>query len=523
MEIKNQKSKIKIKEIIILIILASMLFFFKLGSFSLYDAAETTYGEFVKQILLTGDWITMHFNGQIIFDKPPLYFWLATLATYLFGFNEFALRFWAALAGVLTVIVTYFLGKTLYHKKVGFLSALILMSAFQFIVQARIAEIDVLLALFLNLALLFLFLGYQTSNRWYYLLSYPFMGLATLTKGIIGVVLPLFVFFLFLTVKKEFRKIKESHLLPGILIILLIALPWYLVEYLRHGGAFLNFVFGFLFLSRFQTVVSGHPGPWYYYFISLILGFAPWSAYLPYSLWKTWKQRTNESELFTLCYLLPVFIVFSLAKTKLPNYLLPLFPFLAITVGKAWQEVLEQGKADLGFFLSHLFNLVVVSLIFLAAVIAGQNYTGPFQALLPQLCLLAGILSLGTLAAFAFFLLKNYRVSFLSTIIMVFVVIGFLTFQTLPAVENFKGTKELAQKVSHVIKDDETIASYQIGNRPGVVFYNQKPILFLDQEKDLLSFLKKKKGYCFTTTEQYEKLKKKVKLLGIKGDLVVIY
>ena len=96
MKFKVQNSKFKINVVIILILLSSALFFFKLGSFSLYDAAETTYGEFIKQMRLTGDWLTLRYNAEIIFDKPPLYYWLATIATYIFGFNAFAVRFWAA-------------------------------------------------------------------------------------------------------------------------------------------------------------------------------------------------------------------------------------------------------------------------------------------------------------------------------------------------------------------------------------------------------------------------------------------
>ena len=138
------------KTIIFIIVLAIILFFFKLGSFSLYDAAETTYGEFTKQIMLTGDWLTMHYNAQIIFDKPPLYFWLARIFSIFIGFNEWAMRLPAAIFGVMTVIATFLLGKTFYNKQVGFLSAIVLMTAFQFLIQSRIAELDVLLVFFIR-------------------------------------------------------------------------------------------------------------------------------------------------------------------------------------------------------------------------------------------------------------------------------------------------------------------------------------------------------------------------------------
>ncbi|MBU1026261.1 MAG: glycosyltransferase family 39 protein, partial [Candidatus Margulisbacteria bacterium] len=287
----------KNKLIFILIILSTILFFFKLGSFSLYDAAETTYGEFIKQIRLTGDWLTLHYNGEIIFDKPPLYYWLASIATFLFGFNEFAVRFWAAISGVLTVVTTFYLGKHFYNEKVGFYSGLIVMTAFQFLIQSRIAEIDILLTLLLTSAFLFFWLGYHEKKPYYYWLFYATMSLAVITKGIIGLALPGFAIFLFLLFKKELNRILEMQIPAGILIVLVIGAPWYIAEWLMHGDKFTEFVLGFLFMSRFKGVVAGHPGPWYYYFLAIILGFAPWSHFLPYSLIRTWKHKLKAPEL----------------------------------------------------------------------------------------------------------------------------------------------------------------------------------------------------------------------------------
>lgn len=289
---ENEIPKIKNKNygIIILIILASVLFLFQLGSFSLYDAAETTYGEFIKQIHLTGDWITMHYNGEIIFDKPPLYFWLASLATLLFGFGEFAIRFPAAIAGIFTVVTTYFLGKTFYNQRTGFLSAIIVMTTFQFLIQSRIAEIDILLTLLITLAFLFFWYAYQSGKAYFYWLFYVVMALGLLAKGIIGIAIPGFAIFLFLLFKKELGKIWEMHIPVGILITLLIGAPWYIAEGYLHGKVFLDFVIGFLFMSRFGGVVAGHPGPWFYYFLALLLGFAPWSHFLPYAFVRTFRK-----------------------------------------------------------------------------------------------------------------------------------------------------------------------------------------------------------------------------------------
>ncbi|OGB87794.1 hypothetical protein A3H38_00025 [candidate division WOR-1 bacterium RIFCSPLOWO2_02_FULL_46_20] len=493
------------KLILTLIVLASILFFFKLGSFSLYDAAETTYGEFIKQIRLTGDWVTMHYNGEIVFDKPPLYFWLATLATYIFGFNEFALRFWAALCGVLTVAATYFLGKSFYDQRVGWLAGIIALTSFQFLIQSRIAELDILLTLLITLTFLFFWLGYQSNNSKYYLVCYAAAGLATLVKGLLGIALPGFAIFLFLLFRGGVPRLKEIKIIPGALILLTIATPWYAAEWFLHGQRFTEFVLGFLFLSRFQGVVAGHPGPWYYYLLALILGFAPWSHFLPLALTRTWKNRVGQVELLSLCYIVPVIFVFSIAQTKLPNYMLPLYPFLAIMVAKLWDDILSESANKLRgpFMLSNLAFAGVVAMIIIGFALLGTaNYAGQYEELMPNLLVLATILGIGALCSAICALWSKFKMSFYAIPIMVFALAFVLTTQTLPAVEKYKGTKELAQEVTQNIKENQTIAAYNTGNRPGIVFYSSKPVVYLKNEQEFKTFLKEKKGYVFTTDDK---------------------
>jgi 4-amino-4-deoxy-L-arabinose transferase-like glycosyltransferase len=527
---KNEKLKIKnLGNVTILIILAAMLFLFKLGSFSLYDAAETTYGEFTKGILRTGDWLTLHYNGQIIFDKPPLYYWLAAGLSLIFGLNEWVLRIWATLAGVLTVVTTYYLGKELYNERTGFFSGLISLTAFQFLIQSRIAELDIVLTLFMMLGLLLWLKWYKTEKRTFIILAYCPLALGMLIKGLLAVALPGFAVLLFLFFRKELNKIKAMAPLWGILIIAVIGLPWYILEYLRHGQIFLDFALGFLFLSRFQGVVSGHTGPWFYYFLALTLGFAPWSHFIPLSLWRSIKQLTtnyklqnNSAELLILCFVIPAFIVFSIAKTKIPNYILPLYPFLAMMVGKLWADFLDDNSTFKSMLISHLCLAVVVILVFIAAVIAGSQYTGLYQAMLPQLTLLGLVMAVGSIASILLFCSQRYLASFYVLPIMVFALTFILTIQTLPMIENYKGTKELGQKVAAVIKPNEQIAAYNVGNRPGIVFYNVKPVIYLKNEKELAAFLKNKRGYCFTTVNEANNLKNKILFSFNNSDLVVL-
>jgi len=514
------------KFIIILILLSGVLFFFKLGSFSLYNAAETTYGEFIRQIRLTGDWVTLRYNSQVIFDKPPLYFWLASIATFLFGFNEFAIRFWAAVCGVLTVVTTYFLGKSFYNERVGFLSGIILMTAFQFMIQSRIAEIDILLTLLMATTFFFFWQGYQSRKTQHYWMAYVAMALALLTKGVIGIAIPVFAIFLFLWIKRQLPRIKEMQIIAGIIIIAVIGTPWYIAEWMLYGKQFGEFVLGFLFLSRFGGVVAGHPGPWYYYILALILGFAPWSHFLPYAFWRTRQNNVVGPALLSLCFIVPVLIVFSIAKTKLPSYILPLYPFLAIMVAKLWDDFLgvDQKKMYKGMAIANGLLAIIAGMIIIGFILVGKsNYAGLYEEFIPILQVLMGVLILGSLASIILFIFKRYKLSFAALPTMVFIIMFILTTMVLPGVDKLKGEKELGIIVSKNIKEGEFIAAYNTGNRPGIVFYNSKPIIFLDSEQALNSFLKNKKGYCFTTRSELKKIKKDNRVFAKQGELVILY
>ena len=188
-------------------------------------------------------------------------------------------------------------------------------------------------------------------------------------------------------------------------------------------------------------------------------------------------------------------------------------------VGKLWADFQESERRAM--LVSNISLAIVVALVFIAAVIAGSQYSGPYEALMPQLKLLGLVIATGSLFSILFFIFKKYKLSFAALPTMVFVMTTILTTQTLPAVEEYKGTKELAQKVTEVIKPHEQIAAYNVGNRPGIVFYNSKPVVYLNSEKELNNFLRAKKGYCFTTVDEGKKIKWG-KSLFEKGDLVII-
>jgi 4-amino-4-deoxy-L-arabinose transferase-like glycosyltransferase len=320
-----------------------------LGGPSLWDIDEGNNAEAAREMLESDNWVVPTFNGQLRVDKPALLYWLQIGAYHVFGVNEYAARFPSAVAAMATVLLAYELGRRMFElSSTGLLGGLILASSVGFCAAARFANPDALLNLFTVLSLLLFWLGYARGGRLWFVPPGVSMGLAVLAKGPVGVVLPLTVIGLFLLWTRQLRQLLDARIWAGTLAFLLVTVPWYAwvgvetkAEFLR--GFFLNHNIG-----RFLHPMEDHRGPIFYYPLVLVLGFLPWSAFLGLSAWYSLHVPKNGSKpgeagtqapchLVTLspcpflwCWIGVYFVFFSIAGTKLPNYILPLYAPVAL-------------------------------------------------------------------------------------------------------------------------------------------------------------------------------------------------
>ena len=385
-------------------LLAWLAFFCHLGNIGLVDETEPIFAEAARQMVETGNWITPYFNGETRFDKPPLIYWFMALAYHLFGINEWSVRLPSAISGTaLTCFGFYILYRYgFYHLNpdiytptnkflivrllIPWISAAMICLNPETIVWGRIGVSDMLLTGCMCSALLAFFMGYASQtdnthipqlknsqilrqnasylshnsqssntgktplfNKWY-LAFYILISLAVLTKGPIGIVLPGIIIGSFLLYVGRFFQIwQEISIWRGILIFFTITLPWYCLVTLVNGKEYIDSFFGYHNFERFTRVVNHHQGPWYFYFLVLLIGFAPWSIYLPVAIAKTkfwqphyWRSqpRTQQLGLFAFFWFTCIFTFFSLSATKLPSYVLPLMPAAAILVGLFWGDII---------------------------------------------------------------------------------------------------------------------------------------------------------------------------------------
>jgi len=340
----------------LLILLSLLLFFHRLGSLRLFDADEPAFAEAAREMLLSGDWITSHFNFQPRFDKPILFYWLIGLAYKGFGIGEFAARFWSAAFAAGLVLSIYLFGRQMLGPRGALIAALAFATNVGTATLARAAVTDMTLTFFMTWTFFCFFGAYRgtdATREGLLFVGYLAMALSVLTKGPIGLLIPGLGIGIFLLVRGRARAtLSRLRLLTGLLLFAVIALPWYLLV-LRENGW--DFVQGFIVkhhLIRFTGVISSNAGAIYYYLPVVLLGFFPWSSILPKSFGDLWSIRgrlrgglsgREELLLFAWIWFGVVFVFFSLSGTKLPSYIFPAFPALALLAGAAGEALLNEG------------------------------------------------------------------------------------------------------------------------------------------------------------------------------------
>jgi 4-amino-4-deoxy-L-arabinose transferase-like glycosyltransferase len=311
-----------------------------LGSAPLFDEDEGFYAEASREMLENGDYLTAHINGKPQYDKPILIYWLQTLSFRIFGLNEFAARFPSALATLLWMLAIFSFTRRHLGFQCGALSALFFISAVQITITGKAAIVDSALNLFMTQCL-FHFYEYTQNHkkRWIYTAAL-YAGLGFLAKGPVAVVIPFGVSLIYCLIQKRFRLwLKMVFNLPAILIFAIIALPWYVLEYMNQGPVFIQDFFFKHNLERYSRSFEDHSGSLFYYIPVIIIGTLPHCGLLIPLIRQAGSLWTKEVYRFCLVWIGFVLILFSFGGTKLPHYILSAFPPLLILYGGAYERL----------------------------------------------------------------------------------------------------------------------------------------------------------------------------------------
>lgn len=352
---------------LLLLAIACLAFLFLgIGSYPLIDVDETRYAVMSRDMLNSFNWNNLMLNHVPFLEKPPLYFWIVSASIKFFGkFTPFTVRFPIALLSSMLVFFTYFFGKKIISRKFGMLSALVLLSSVFFLILSHVAIIDMVLTVFMTSALYCGFLTHFCTEKnkkylWWYF--YLFVGLGFLAKGILALAIPIVIIFIYNCITKTLNDIfKPINLIPGVIIFLIIAMPWHVVMYKEYGFEFIKQYFLIHHFGRFMgSEYIGRERPLLYFVPVFLVGFLPWTFIFFAFLYDGFKKlatkfrategkiknkiialfevTTNEQKLilFASIFFVIVFVLFSTASTKLPTYILPAFPPAALLTGYYW-------------------------------------------------------------------------------------------------------------------------------------------------------------------------------------------
>ncbi len=592
-------------------LIAAFVFFTNLGGYALFDEDEPKNAVCGREMFERGDWIVPTFNAQLRTDKPILIYWLMQVSFRLFGVSEFSARFGSALLAIGTTLLTYHLGRKLFSPDVGLLAGVIVCTSLMFSAIGRSVTPDSVLIFCLTLA----FTSYVwavaarrgghfcgemsdkespvSATSWNELLPatwqaslpmYIAMSFAILAKGPIGVLLPCTIIGLLLLVTRRRNELDAGTLavpngpwwkrtivtvwqvmrpsrvlttglamrvLLGTAVILVIALPWYVMVGIKTDGAWLRGFLGDHNVGRFLGPKENHSGPIFYYAIALLMGCFPWSVFLPVAVWQLSKRLTSsllqhgdwegeapaeprattdfphahgsagaspslfqqtdkgdacsDSDRFVACWAGVWFVFFSLASTKLPNYVLPMYPALALISARylhGWQFA----PAALGTvtFRNCCRVLAVVGVVLMIAAPIAASLLLPGDE---WLCLIGAVPLLGASLAYVAAQREQrpHAIRILAVSAFSFVVL--LVAIAPSRIGLHQDSPKLAAAARHAAgSSDIQLATFNYFS-PNLVFYAGQPIQRLREADEIALFFKQHPhGFLVTRSDKMNRL-----------------
>ena len=394
----------------VLLFLFTFAWFSNLQYAHLVKPDEGRYAEIPREMAATGDWLTPRLNNIKYFEKPALQYWATAAAFKMFGEHEWTARLWPALCGYLGVLLAFFAGRRLFGAQAGLYSALVLGSSFLWVFIGHINTLDMGLSFFMMVTLTgFLIAQTSTSARTTrnaMLVAWAAMALAVLSKGLIGIVLPGAVLVMYSLIQRDFALWRRLHILAGLALFLLISAPWFIAVSMANPE-FAQFFFIHEHFARFLTKVHGRFHPWYTFIPILALGLMPWLLSFSPAMLHGWRTHAPaqafQPRRFLWLWAVIIFLFFSVSDSKLPPYILPIFPALAWLIGDYLTRV---SARTLRWQL--LFTFLLGALVTAGVVIKYSDFPDPvtpaplYAAYAPWLIAAAVIWLAGVAAAIGF-------------------------------------------------------------------------------------------------------------------------
>ncbi|MGQ9721584.1 MAG: ArnT family glycosyltransferase [Candidatus Jordarchaeum sp.] len=501
--------------VVVLLLVGILIFFFNLGSRDLWDPDETRYAVIAREMRESRNWVLPHLNGKIYGEKPPLYFWLINFSIFLLGKNsEFANRLPSALSGFTTVLVTFFFGERLFNYRVGFTSALILATCILFPSISRWVILDSLLTLFFVLTLFSFYRGLENKEKrkLYYLLAGLFMGFGVLTKGPVAyLTIPIFIIFTILT--KRVIDFLCTELLWSFLLSVLVVSVWFVPACLEGGKYYANWI---LFKQVIGTYIEGgkhfHAKRAFFYFIRFPLEFIPWIVFLPNSIISGLKRYNEKKKefFFLFVWFVFIFLFFTFSKGKKDNYILPLYPAASIMIGTFFDFGFRFLKSK-KIIITGLISLIIIFLIgfFSILIFSPKKIYISFIEYQHLLGFILFYLMIGSLISLILFL-KNKRWASFTSIILIFIAFHLhISSALLPGLNSQRSMKNFSERILKRMASEDDIKTYWFTSN-GLLYYTKKSYIEEINNTDRFKevFNSSKRIFIVIFEEMFDQLKR---------------
>jgi 4-amino-4-deoxy-L-arabinose transferase-like glycosyltransferase len=517
----------------LLLAICGLVLWLGLGTTQLWDQDEGYYASVAREMFDRKDWIVPTFNQELFAHKPPMMYWGMLVGFNLFGVCEFATRFASAIFGTGMVFLTYALGRMLMDRPTALIGSLVLVSSLMFTVVARSATADVHLGFFVLLAIALWVRdakrtiaegstqmdGFPVTRLSTWVGIYLSIALAVLSKGPIGFAFPIAILGTMTlawpwvvgkaNAMKDVFSLKRFALATwsmrpflGAVVLLAIAAPWFLLVHQKTNGLFLAEFFGVQHLERFTKPMDNHSGPIYYYVLTVLIGFFPWTSFaVPIGLHAFESAKSTSARFAWSMILVWSFFyiaVFSVASTKLPNYIIPAYPAFALWIGSyfsGWMNPNTNPRWEVqrrwqlaGWAFSVFSGLLVIGAVVLLvfgkipAVVDRLELNPKFVPAILSFAWLGALLVLCGIAGLVLlrFQRGHYGVALASGLSIAWVC--WIWQWILPEIDRFQTPQQIAREYIEKMEGRFAVVGMF---RPSMVFYSQSTLEFCQDEASL--------------------------------------
>lgn len=470
-----------------LAIVLTVFFSFALGTRALSVPDEGRYAEIPREMLQLHDFITPHLDGVKYFEKPVWMYWVGAAAQWAFGASEWAVRLPTMLMALLGCLITYGYGRWLFNRGTGLLASGILATSLLYFAMAHSLTLDMTLSVWLGLSFLSFITAVDlprgsTARTLIFLIMFASAGLAVLTKGLVGMVFPAAIAFLWCLVTQRWRELRYLPWVSGVGLFLLITVPWhYLVQ--QQNPEFFHFYVIEQHFTRYFTKAMNRYQPWWWFFPILIGGFIPWTFFLPQAFSQVRRAAApyRQRLMFLMIWASFIFVFFSLSDSKLIPYLVPIFPALALLVAYYFQQ--HEPKSSKSLWYSAMATAGFLLLITLALLIAphwDKKLSHEACINLRALAILSGLWAV----ALGWWCLKAKRRQSLSVVLLLGGAIFAWGLLGAAASVDTRPIKDLALTVKALAGPQDWVVSYNTYYQD-LPFYSQRLVTIVDWRNEL--------------------------------------